>query len=134
MEGVRGEHLTPGEFRRTQNWIGPATSTIETAPYVPPPVDEMLAALGALETFIHARSDLRPLVRAGLIHYQFEAIHPFIDGNGRTGRLILNGILAAFGVEQIVVYYDDRHRYYNDIKRFRNTRWVDFTRIMGNLQ
>jgi Fic family protein len=89
MEGVRGEQLTPGEFRRTQNWIGPAASTIETAPYVPPPVDEMLPALGALETFIHARSDLPPFVRAGLIHYQFEAIHPFLDGNGRIGRLLM---------------------------------------------
>lgn len=89
MEGVRGEHLTPGEFRRTQNWIGPATSTIETAPYVPPPVDEMLAALGALETYIHTRPDWPPLARAGLIHYQFEAIHPFLDGNGRIGRLLL---------------------------------------------
>jgi Fic family protein len=89
MEGVRGEHLTPGEFRRTQNWIGPANSTIETAPYVPPPVDEMLPALVALETTIHARSDLPLLVRAGLIHYQFEAIHPFLDGNGRIGRLLM---------------------------------------------
>ena len=89
MEGVRGEHLTPGEFRRTQNWIGPANSTIETAPYVPPPVVEMLPALGALETTIHARSDLPLLVRAGLIHYQFEAIHPFLDGNGRIGRLLM---------------------------------------------
>ncbi len=89
MEGVHGDHLTPGEFRRTQNWIGPANSTIETAPYVPPLVDEMLAALGALETFMHGRSDLPHLVRAGLIHYQFEAIHPFLDVNGRIGRLLM---------------------------------------------
>ena len=89
MEGVRGEHLTPGEFRRTQNWIGPATSTIETASYVPPPVDEMLPAVGALETYIYTRPDWPPLARAGLIHYQFEAIHPFLDGNGRIGRLLL---------------------------------------------
>lgn len=89
MEGVRGEHLTPGEFRRSQNWIGPPGSTIESATIVPPPVDEMHQALDALEKFMHAPSDTPQLVRAGLIHYQFEAIHPFLDGNGRAGRLLV---------------------------------------------
>ena len=89
MEGVRGEHLTPGEFRRSQNWIGPPGSTIETATIVPPPVDEMHQALDAMEKFIHAPSDIPQLARAGLIHYQFEAIHPFLDGNGRVGRLLV---------------------------------------------
>ncbi len=87
MEGVRGGNLTPGEFRRTQNWIGAMGSTPSTAEYVPPPVDEMIAALDQLEKFIHAGSDLPALARAGLIHYQFESIHPFLDGNGRIGRL-----------------------------------------------
>jgi Fic family protein len=96
MEGVRGDAWTPGEFRRTQNWIGPAGSTLETAAYVPPPVDEMLAALGALESFIHEPSDLPPLLRLGLIHYQFEAIHPFLDGNGRVGRLLIALLLSAW--------------------------------------
>jgi Fic family protein len=96
MEGVRGDAWTPGEFRRTQNWIGPAGSTLETAPYVPPPVDEMLAALGALESFIHEPSDLPPLLRLGVIHYQFEAIHPFLDGNGRVGRLLIALLLSAW--------------------------------------
>ena len=89
MEGVRGGNLTPGKFRRTQNWIGPAGSTLETAAYVPPPVNEMQNALSDLEKFIHADSELPALARAGMIHYQFEAIHPFLDGNGRMGRLII---------------------------------------------
>ncbi len=96
MEGVRGETWTPGEFRRTQNWIGPTGSTLETAAYVPPPVDEMLAALGAFENFIHAPSSLPSLLRLGLIHYQFEAIHPFLDGNGRVGRLLMALLLSAW--------------------------------------
>jgi Fic family protein len=95
-EGVRGDVFTPGEFRRTQNWIGPAGSTLETAPYVPPPVDEMLRALGVLENFIHEPSALPPLLRLGLIHYQFEAIHPFLDGNGRLGRLLIALLLSAW--------------------------------------
>jgi Fic family protein len=96
MEGVRGDVWTPGEFRRSQNWIGPAGSTLETAPYVPPPVEETLTALGDLENFIHAPSDLPPLIRLGLIHYQFEAIHPFLDGNGRVGRLLVALLLSAW--------------------------------------
>ena len=96
IEGVRGDVWTPGEFRRSQNWIGPAGSTLETALYVPPPVDDMLAALGDLENFIHASSDLPPLIRLGLIHYQFEAIHPFLDGNGRVGRLLIALLLSAW--------------------------------------
>jgi Fic family protein len=89
MENVRGGQLTPGEFRRSQNWIGPAGSTLDTATYVPPPVDEMLDTLDAMEKFIHASSQIPPLVRAGFLHYQFEAIHPFLDGNGRMGRLLI---------------------------------------------
>jgi Fic family protein len=96
MEGVRGEVWTPGEFRRSQNWIGSPGSTLETAEYVPPPVAEMLEALSDLEKFIHASSDLPPLVRLALIHYQFEAIHPFLDGNGRIGRLLLVLLLCAW--------------------------------------
>lgn len=96
MEGVRGELWTPGEFRRTQNWIGPAGSTLETAPYVPPPVDEMTDALNQMERFIHTPSDLPPIIRVGLIHYQFEAIHPFLDGNGRVGRLLIMLLLCQW--------------------------------------
>ncbi len=89
MENVRGGQLAPGEFRRTQNWIGPAGSTLNTATYVPPPVDEMLTALGQMEKYIHSESDLPALIQAAMLHYQFEAIHPFLDGNGRVGRLLI---------------------------------------------
>ena len=98
MEGVRGGALTPGEFRRSQNWIGPMGSTPSTAPYVPPPVEEMYQALDALEKFIHANTDIPPLIRAGMIHYQFEAIHPFLDGNGRVGRLLIVLLLCEWGL------------------------------------
>lgn len=98
MENVRGGSLTPGEFRRSQNWIGPVGSSPANAPYVPPPVEEMHHALDALEKFIHTSSPLPPLVRAGLIHYQFEAIHPFLDGNGRVGRLLIVLLLCEWGL------------------------------------
>lgn len=98
MDGVRGGQFTPGEFRKTQNWIGAAGSTIETATYVPPPVDEMKDALGTMERFIHANTELPALVRAGLIHYQFEAIQPFLDGNGRVGRLLIMLLLREGGI------------------------------------
>jgi len=96
MEDVRGEFWTPGEFRRSQNWIGASGATIETATYVPPPVEEMHNCLDHLEKFIHAQSDLPPLIRLGLIHYQFEAIYPFLDGNGRVGRLLVSLLLCAW--------------------------------------
>ncbi len=92
--GVRGEVATPGEFRRSQNWIGPAGCTLADATYVPPPVDELMGCLGAWETFLHDNS-LPPLVHAALVHSQFEAIHPFLDGNGRVGRLLVTLLLVA---------------------------------------
>lgn len=88
MQGVRGSHATPGEFRRSQNWIGPPGCTLNTAKYVPPPQDEMMDCLGAFEKFLHDRT-LPPLIHIALCHYQFEAIHPFLDGNGRIGRLLI---------------------------------------------
>lgn len=98
MKDVRGGNLTPGEFRRSQNWIGPVGSTPSTAPYVPPPVEEMHLALDALEKFLHADSQIPPLVRIGMIHYQFEAIHPFLDGNGRVGRLLIMILLREWNL------------------------------------
>ncbi|MCI0519887.1 MAG: Fic family protein [Chloroflexi bacterium] len=120
MEGVRGDAWTPGEFRRSQNWIGPAGSTLETAPYVPPPVDDMLAAFNAMENFIHAPSDLPPLLRLGLIHYQFEAIHPFLDGNGRVGRLLVALLLSAWQLLPqpllyLSAYFESNRRDYYDL-------------------
>lgn len=88
MKGVRGQHLTPGEFRRSQNWIGPAGCTLNDATYVPPPVEEMKEAMGELEKFVHKRGVFDELIQCAVMHYQFEAIHPFLDGNGRIGRLL----------------------------------------------
>ena len=88
MQGVRGSHATPGEFRRSQNWIGSPGCTINTAKIVPPPVDYLMDCLGELEKFLHDRQ-LPALIHIALCHYQFEAIHPFLDGNGRVGRLLI---------------------------------------------
>lgn len=97
MRGVRGDHATPGEFRRSQNWIGPAGCTLANATFVPPPPDRLMECLGAWERFLHDES-MPPLVHAALVHSQFEAIHPFIDGNGRVGRLLITLLFVARGV------------------------------------
>ena len=89
MQGVRGGGSEPGELRRSQNWIGPAGSTPGGAAFVPPPFEEVPRALGDLEVFLHRDDGLPPLVRIGLAHAQFETIHPFLDGNGRVGRLLI---------------------------------------------
>ena len=89
LEGVRGADKNPGEFRTSQNWIGGAGSTINNAMYIPPNPDDMNDAMSDLEKYINSEDDLDPLVRAALIHYQFETIHPFLDGNGRVGRLLI---------------------------------------------
>jgi Fic family protein len=96
MEGVRGGHATPGQLRRSQNWIGRPGSSLEGATYVPPPVDEMKDALGAFDKYLHAPSPLPPLVRLALLHQHFEAIHPFLDGNGRVGRLLITLLLCEW--------------------------------------
>ena len=114
MGGARGDHLTPGEFRRSQNWIGPPGCTLMDAVYVPPPEAEMTEALGHLEEYLHSASLLPPLVRLALVHYQFEAIHPFLDGNGRIGRLLLTLLLCSEGLlPHPLLYlsaYFERHR------------------------
>ena len=96
MKGVRGEMVTPGDVRKSQNWVGRPGATLEEARYVPPPVDEMCVSLSELEKFIHQESDLSALIKVGLIHYQFEAIHPFLDGNGRIGRLLITFLLVVW--------------------------------------
>ncbi len=98
MQDVRGGILSPGEVRRSQNWIGRPGATLADARYVPPPVAEMHTCLSDLERFIHQESDLPPLIRIALIHYQFEAIHPFLDGNGRVGRLLVSLLLVDWGL------------------------------------
>ncbi len=98
MEGVRGQEQDPGSFRKRQNWIGLPGSTLATPTFVPPPPQELDGALSAFERYLHAKSDLPPLVRLALIHYQFEAIHPFLDGNGRIGRLLITLLLCMEGI------------------------------------
>jgi len=94
MEGVRGDYLTPGEFRQSQNWIGPPGCLLNDATYVPPPVEEMNQALSDWEKYLHSNPEEPPLIQCALMHYQFEAIHPFLDGNGRVGRLLITFFLC----------------------------------------
>ncbi len=104
MTGVRGGHATPGDFRRSQNWIGPPGSTLTQATYVPPPHEEMLDHLRAWEKFLYDET-LPPLVQTALMHYQFEAIHPFLDGNGRVGRLLIILLLMQRDVLPLPLLY-----------------------------
>ena len=94
LQGVRGQERTPGQFRTLQNWIGAGESTIADAIFVPPPPNEMRKAIGRLEQYIHSDVQESVLIRAGLIHSQFETIHPFLDGNGRMGRLLITFFLC----------------------------------------
>lgn len=133
MTGVRGDHLTPGETRTSQNWIGPGGCTLNDAKYVPPPPDEMIEALSDMEKFIHAPSPLPLVVRLALVHYQFEAIHPFLDGNGRIGRLLIVLLLCAENVlPQPMLYlsaYFERNRseYYQRLFEVsRDGRWQEW--------
>jgi Fic family protein len=125
MEGARGGHATPGEIRRSQNWIGPPGSTIETAEYVPPPPDEMREALSDWERFLHVRDAMPDLVQCALAHEQFEAIHPFLDGNGRIGRLLITLFLVERGrLPQPLLYLSayfeaNRTAYYDSLQAVR---------------
>jgi Fic family protein len=125
MRGVRGDQATPGEFRRSQNWIGPAGSTPATAPYVPPPPDEMMECLASWEGFLHDRERLPDLIQCALMHEQFEAIHPFLDGNGRVGRLLITLFLVERArLSQPLLYLSDyieahRQEYYDRLQRVR---------------
>ena len=136
MKEVRGEHLTPGEFRRSQNWIGPPGCTLMEATFVPPPEAEMKEALDYLEKYLHSPSELPPLIRLALIHYHFEAIHPFLDGNGRIGRLLLTLLLFAEELlPQPLLYlsaYFEQHRqqYYHLLLAVSQagawSEWINF--------
>jgi len=129
MQGVRGEQLEPGEFRRSQNWIGAANCTLSTASFVPPPPHLLLEVTGHLELFLHDTS-LPPLIHAGLAHAQFETIHPFLDGNGRIGRLLITFLLCQRGVLSRPLLYlshflkQNRTEYYDRLQAVRvNGDW-----------
>lgn len=136
MAGVRGDKATPGEFRSTQNWIGPAGCTPTTAAFVPPPVPEMTEALYAWEEFLHERDRIPDLIQCALMHVQFETIHPFLDGNGRVGRLLITFFLLERNrLSQPLLYlsaYIDAHKsdYYDLLQRVRThgdwNAWLRF--------
>lgn len=126
MKGVRGGERTPGEFRRSQNWIGPPGCSLADAQFVPPPPHAMKQALGQLETFLHNRATLPVLIHCGLAHAQFETIHPFLDGNGRMGRLLITFLLCEQRVLHkpllYLSYFLKAHRaeYYDRLMAVRN--------------
>ena len=126
LKGVRGAHRTPGEFRTSQNWIGPENSTLTTATFVPPPPHEMHQALDNLEKFLHDTKSFPTLIHCGLAHAQFETIHPFLDGNGRVGRLLITFLLCEREVLQRPLLYlshflkQHRAEYYDRLMAIRN--------------
>ncbi len=136
LQGVRGSQLTPGEIRDRQNWTGPAGCSLAEAAFVPPPPQEVAPALAAMERFIHEDSSLPLLAKIGLVHSQFETIHPFLDGNGRVGRLLITLLLCESGVLREPVLYlshyfkQHRERYYYELQSVRDAgtweRWLDF--------
>jgi Fic family protein len=137
LSGIRGSEKNPGEFRRSQNWIGPTGSTLKTASFIPPSVEDMNTALGELEKYINMdETDPDVLIRAALIHYQFETIHPFLDGNGRIGRLLIILYLIQKQILQKPVLYIsyflklNRQEYYDRLSAVRNNgnyeQWVKF--------
>ena len=136
MTGVRGDKATPGEFRRTQNWIGPAGSTPMTAAFVPPPVVEMHESLDEWEKFLHVRDVIPDLIQCAMMHVQFETIHPFLDGNGRVGRLLVTFfLLERKRLSQPLLYlsaFIDAHKndYYDLLQRVRtHGEWIPWIRF-----
>lgn len=135
LSGVRGSDKQPGTVRSSQNWIGPSGCMIQTAAFVPPNVDDMHRCMSELETFMN-REDVDPLVKAALVHYQFETIHPFLDGNGRLGRLLITLSLINDGVLSRPLFYPSyelklrRSEYYERLTAVRERgeyeQWVTF--------
>jgi len=127
LAGVRGRERMPGEFRTTQNWVGGGGSTIESARFVPPPASEIAELIADWERFAHEDGELPLLVKNALLHYQFETLHPFLDGNGRLGRLLIVFFLISRGRLSAPLLYvssfleRDRDRYYEALQRTRET-------------
>lgn len=135
LSGIRGQEKNPGEFRKSQNWIGSANSTISTARYVPPTVENMHIAMSDLEKFIN-NYEMDALIKSALVHYQFETIHPFLDGNGRIGRMLITLMLIDAGILKSPVLYmslflkTNRIEYYDRLSEVRvkgnYEQWVKF--------
>jgi Fic family protein len=136
MKGVRGDQATPGEFRRSQNWIGPAGSTLSNAPYVPPTPEEMKSCLANWEDFLQNRNQFPYLIQCALLHEQFEAIHPFLDGNGRVGRLLITLFLIdrerlSLPLLYLSTYFEaHRQEYYTYLQKVKTegdwNNWILF--------
>lgn len=136
MEGVRGQERNPGEFRHSQNWIGGQGSTLKNARYIPPSPDDMKEAMSELEKYINSDDNTDGLIRAAMIHYQFETIHPFLDGNGRIGRLLITLFLLEKKILTTPALYisyflkKNRVEYYDRMMEVRNKgnyeQWVKF--------
>lgn len=136
MEGVRSQDKNLGEFRRSQNWIGPQGGSLKNAIYVPPTVESMEYAMSELEKFMNEEDEMDPLLKIGLIHYQFETIHPYLDGNGRIGRMLITLWMMLQGLLKYPVlyisYYLKRNRveYYDRLMDVRHKghyeEWVSF--------
>jgi Fic family protein len=136
MQNMRGSEKNPGEFRKSQNWIGPQGSSIKTARYIPPNVEDMQNAMSDLEKYINAVDTTDPLIKIALIHYQFESIHPFLDGNGRIGRLMVNLFLKENNLLSLPTLYisfflkRNRIEYYDRLTEVREKgnyeQWIKF--------
>lgn len=136
MSGVRGQEKSPGEFRTSQNWIGGQGSTLKNARYIPPSPEDMIEAMSDLEKYMNADDNLDALIRAALIHYQFETIHPFLDGNGRVGRLLITLFLMEKKVLTTPALYisyflkKNRVEYYDRMTEVRTKgnyeQWIKF--------
>ena len=136
LGGVRGEEKNPGQFRISQNWIGAQGSSLKNARYIPPNVEDMTEAISDLEKYINSDDTLDVLIQAALIHYQFETIHPFLDGNGRVGRLLITLFLmekkALNSPALYISYYLKKNRieYYDRMSEVRNKdnyeQWIKF--------
>lgn len=136
LENVRGQEKNPGEFRRSQNWIGGQGSTLKNARYISPNLEDMENAMSDLEKYINADDGTAPLVKAALLHYQFETIHPFLDGNGRVGRLLITLFLLEKKVLTVpalyISYFLKRNRleYYDRMMEVRKNgdyeQWIKF--------
>ncbi len=135
---TRGSSKNPGEFRNTQNWIGPSGCTLKDAAFVPPTVHEMNKAMGDLELFLHNDQIKMPLlIKFGLAHAQFETIHPFLDGNGRMGRLLITFLLCSSGVLKKPLLYlsyyfkENRQQYYSHLQSIRDQdQWEEWLKFL----